>query len=885
MMRPKHWFYTLPLRLRSLFGRNRVEQDLSEELQFHLEQKTQEYVASGLTHDEACRKARGEFGGIELSKENCRDTRRVSYILDLLQDLGFGLRMLRKSPAFALVAVLTLALGIGANTAIFSVVHGVLLKPLPFPKQDQLMTLWEKNDGGGRSNTSWANFMDWNRLNHSFTGIAAVSYWSPTFVGSHDAETLVGFRASSTFFDLMGVKLERGRNFLPAEDVRGNNFVVILSYGFWQRAFGADPGMVGRTVQLGTRAYNVVGVLPADFPSVLSFDPRKPADIYTPLAYDETLPYACRDCRHLRAFARLKDGVTSAQAEAEMNQISANLVREYPTAYSAAGVTLIPLKNYLVGDVKAALWILLGSVGFVLLIACVNVANLLLAWAARRQREVALRAALGAGRIRMIRQFLTESLLLSLLGGGLGLFLAWGGVALLQQVRLANLPRLQNVHIDAWTFAFTFGISLITGLAFGLLPAFRASKLDLNEALKESGKSTAGKERHRLRSALVFADVALALLLLTGAGLMMKSFVRLLEVNPGFDPSHTLTLTLSLWGPKSADAPAVVFFDQVLQRVQSLPGVESAGIVSQLPLSGNMDMYGVHVEDKSLPNPEEDPSADRYSITPGYLRAMRIPLLRGREFDERDVATSSMVAVVNESMARQFWPGEDPIGKRFRMGDTKGPWRTVIGVVGDVLHKGLDAPHTIQVYLPNTQFTDSMVILAVRTSNDPSSIAAAVRAEISALDPQVPISEVATMDDVVSASVANQRFGAFLFFLFGAVALVLTAVGIYGVISYGVAQRTHEIGIRLALGAGRREVLRLIVGETMRPALLGAALGLCAAFALTRLLTRLLYNVKPTDPPVFVAVLLLLIAVAWIASYIPARRATRVDPMIALRYE
>jgi putative ABC transport system permease protein len=879
------WLSTLPLRLRSLFKRNQVEQDLSEELEYHLEQKTKEYAASGMPIEEARRKARREFGGIEQTKEICRDTRRVSYIQDLLQDLEFGLRMLRNSPAFALVAILTLALGIGANTAIFSVIHGVLLKPLPFPEQDQLMTVWEKSDEGGRSNTSWANFMDWNKLNHSFTGIAAVSFWSPTFVGAHDAETLVGFRASSTLFDLLGVKMERGRNFLSSEDVRGNNFVVILSYGFWQRTFGGDSGIIGKSVQLGTRAYTVVGVLPADFPSVLSFDPRKPADIYTPLAYDETLPYACRDCRHLRAFGRLKDGVTTAQAEAEMNQISANLVREYPAAYSAVGVTLTPLKDYLVGDVKTALWVLLGSVGFVLLIACVNVANLLLAWAARRQREVALRAALGARRTRMVRQFLTESLLLSLLGGGFGLLLAWSGVALLQRIRLANLPRLQNVQIDGWTFAFTFGISLLTGLAFGLLPAFRASKLDLNEALKESGKSTAGKERHRLRSALVFADVALALLLLTGAGLMMKSFVRLLEVNPGFDPSHTLTLTLSLWGPKSADEPAVAFFDQVLRRVRALPGVESAGIVSQLPLGGNMDMYGVHVEGKSLPNPEEDPSADRYSITPGYLRAMRIPVLRGREFDQHDIATSPMVAMVNESMARQFWPGEDAVGKRFRMGDTKGPWKTVVGVVGDVLHKGLDAPHTIQVYVPNTQFTDSMVILAVRTSNEPASIAAAVRSEITALDPQVPVSEVATMDEVVSASVANQRFGALLFVLFGAIALVLTAVGIYGVISYGVAQRTHEIGIRLALGAGSREVLSLIVSEAMKPALLGAALGLCAAFALTRLLTRLLYNVKPTDPLVFAAVLFLLIAVAWLASYIPARRATRVDPVVALRYE
>jgi putative ABC transport system permease protein len=881
----QHWLLTLRLRLRSLFRRNKVEQELSEELQYHIDQKTCEYIGSGLAEEEARRKARREFGGVEQSKENCRDTRRVSYVQDLLQDLVFGLRMLRNSPAFALVAILTLALGIGANTAIFSVIHGVLLKPLPFPQQDQLMTVWEKSDDGGRSNTSWANFMDWNKLNHSFTGIAAVSFWSPTFVGAHDAETLVGFRASSTLFDLLGVKMERGRNFLSSEDVRGNNFVVILSYGFWQRTFGGDSGIVGKSVQLGTRAYTVVAVLPADFPSVLSFDPRKPADIYTPLAYDETLPYACRDCRHLRAFGRLKDGVTTAQAEAEMNQISANLVREYPTAYSAVGVTLTPLKDYLVGDVKTALWVLLGSVGFVLLIACVNVANLLLAWAARRQREVALRAALGAGRIRMVRQFLTESLLLSLLGGGFGLLLAWSGIALLQRIHLVNLPRLQNVQIDGWTLAFTFGISLLTGLAFGLLPAFRASRLDLNEALKESGKSTAGKERHRLRSALVFADVALALLLLTGAGLMMKSFVRLLEVNPGFDPSHTLTLTLSLWGPKSADAPAVVFFDQVLQRVQAIPGVESAGIVSQLPLGGNMDMYGVHVEGKSLPNPEEDPSADRYSITPGYLRAMRIPVLRGREFDQHDIAGSPMVALVNESMARQFWPGEDPIGKRFRMGDTKGPWKTVVGVVGDVLHKGLDAPHTIQVYVPNTQFTDSMVILAVRTSNEPSSIAAAVRSEVAALDPQVPVSEVATMDEVVSASVTNQRFGALLFVLFGAIALVLTAVGIYGVISYGVAQRTHEIGIRLALGAGSREVLSLIVSEAMKPALLGAALGLCAAFGLTRLLTRLLYNVKPTDPLVFAAVLLLLITVAWLASYIPARRATRVDPIVALRYE
>ena len=499
--------------------------------------------------------------------------------------------------------------------------------------------LWEKDKDGLRSNTSWATFTDWTRENHSFTGIAAISLWTPTFVTAYDAENLIGFRVSSTFFDVMGMPPEIGRGFLPSEDVRGNNFVVILSHGFWQRRLGSDPNISWKVHSAGQPRLHGCRHLPAQFPSVLSFDPRKPADLYTPLAYDASLPYACRDCRHLRAIARLKDTVPASQALAEMNQISENLFRQYPGEYSAAGVTFTPLKDYLVGDVSPVLWSLFGSVGFVLLIACVNVANLLLGWAARRQREVAVRAALGAPRARMIRQFLTESLLLSLLGGALGLSLAWGGVALLQQLRLGNLPRLQNVQIDAWTLAFTFGISVLTGLAFGLAPAFRASKLDLNETLKESGKITSGRERHRFRNLLVVSDVALALLLLTGAGLVMKSFVRLLEVKPGFDTSNTLTLGISLWGPKATDAQAVAFYQQVLRSVQALPGVESAGVVSQLPLGGNMDMYGVHVEGKSSPNPEEDPSADRYSISPAYLRAMRIPLLSGREFDDRDVPT------------------------------------------------------------------------------------------------------------------------------------------------------------------------------------------------------------------------------------------------------
>jgi predicted permease len=688
----------------------------------------------------------------------------------LIQDVRYGLRMLAKSPGFTLIVVLTLALGIGANTAIFSMVNGVLLCPLPFPKQTRLMMLWEKDKDGSRSNTSWATFMDWRRLNHSFTDISAITYWTPTLVGQSDPENLIGFPVSSDFFNVMGVQPAQGRGFLPSEDIRGNNFVAVLSYGLWQRHFGGDPAIVGRQIQLGSQGYTVVGVLPADFPSVFSFDPRKPADIYSPLAYDATLPYACRNCRHVRAVGRLRDGVSQAQANAEMNQISENLFHEFPTDYSAVGVALTPVKDNLVGDVRPALWALLGAVGFLLLIACVNVGALLLGSAARREREVAVRSALGAQRRRLIRQFLTESVLLSLAGGVGGLLLSMAGVDAVHQFHLGNLPRLQNVQIDGWVFAFTLGISLLTGLAFGIVPALRSSRIDLNEALQEAARSTVGAERHRLRSLLVIADVALALVLLIGAGLMTKSFVRLLEVRPGFDPSHTLTMGISLWGPQAEDAPAVAFYRKVLDRVQALPGVESAGVVSQLPLGGNLDMYGLHVEGQSNTNPEDDPSGDRYSITPGYLRAMRIPLLSGREFNDQDRADSPLVVMVNQMAAKRFWPGQDAVGKRVKI-SVDGKWRTVVGVVGDVLHRGLDAPHTLQFYVPNVQWGDSDVVLVVRTSQNPASLAAAVRREMAAVDSQGPVSDVATMEEVVSASVAQQRFSAILFGLFALIAL------------------------------------------------------------------------------------------------------------------
>jgi predicted permease len=871
--------------LRNFLLSHRVEADLDLEVHSHLELLAEENIRAGMPLQEAQRAARTELGGVELVKEEVRQKRIGNWLQSAISDSRYGARQLRKNPGFTAVATLVLALGIGANTAIFSVVNGVLLRPLPFTKQDQLLMLWEKDRDGLRSNTSWATFTDWSKANHSFTGIAAVSLWTPTYVTAAEAENLIGFRVSANFFDLLRTHPEHGRGFLPAEDARGNNFVVILSHSFWQRRFARDPTIIGKPIQLGSRDYTVIGVLPADFPSILSFDPRKPADLYTPLAYDAALPYACRDCRHLRTIGRLKDPVSLLAAEAEMDQISESLFRQYPKEYSASGVILTPLKDYIVGDVTPVLLALLGSVAFVLLIACVNVANLLLAWAARREREVAVRTALGASRRRMIRQFLTESLLLSALSAALGLVLASGGVALLQRLQLGNLPRLQNVHIDPWTLAFTLSICVLTALAFGLIPAFRASKLDPIEALKEGAKNSSGRERHSLRNLLVVSDVGLALLLLVGAGLMMRSFVHLLEVNPGFDRSKTLTLGLSLWGPQAEDIRATAFYKEVLFRVRALPGVESAGVVSQLPLGGNLDMYGIHADGKSSPNPEDDPSGDRYSISPGYLCAMRIPLLHGRDFDDRDLAGLPLVVLVNDFAARKLWPGEDPIGKRLKLGDTKGQWRTVVGVVGDVLHKALDAPHTLQVYLPEAQFVDSDVLLLIRTWGDPSSIASAVRGEITAINPQVPVSSITTMKEVVSASVANQRFSAFLFTLFGFVALLLAASGIYGVVSSGVAQRTHEIGVRAALGAPRREILRLILFEGAKLILLGVAIGAIAALSLTRLMRGLLFEVSPIDPLTFASVALLLILVALLACYIPARRATLVDPMIALRYE
>lgn len=868
------------------FRKQHWDEERARELQFYIDMETDENIARGMSRQEASTAAHLKLGNATRLREEIYSMNSIGFLETLWHDVCHATRLLRKNPAFTLVASVTLALSIGANTAIFSVINGVMLQPFPFPKQDRLMMLWEVNKDGTRSNTSFATFTDWKNENRSFSAMSAVGLWTPTLVTPEGSENLNGFRVSSTFFDVLGVKLQAGRNFMAEEDVRGNHYVVVLSHALWQRRFGASAEIVGKATNLGSQSYTVVGILPADFPSVFSFDPSKQTDIYAPLAYDATLPYACRSCRHLRAIGRLKSGVSSTQANAEMNQISENLFREHPSEYSVAGVQLMPLKDYVVGDVKPVLYALFGAVGFVLLIACVNVANLLLGWAARRQREVALRAALGAQRMRLIRQFLTESVLLSLLGGLLGLLLSIIGIHLLRKTGLGNLPRLQNVHIDGWVFGFSLGISVLTGLVFGILPAWSASRFGPDEALKENSRATQTKEGGRLRSLLIVSDVAFALILLTGAGLMMKSFVRLLEVNPGFDPQKVLTLQVSLFGTSyKEDSQVTAFYQQALERIETLPGVESAAVVSQIPLGGNGDMYGIHIEDKPNPNPEDDPSGDRYSITPHYFHAMHIPLLSGREFTLQDTAGSSPVVIVNQTLAQSIWPGENPIGKRLRIGDPKSPAKTVIGVAGDVLHRSLNSSHTLQFYLPNTQMADSSIVLVVRTSINPAALAGAVRHEIAAVDPLQPVSGVSTMEEIVDASVMQQRFAVFLFMIFAAIALLLAATGIFGVISSTVTQRTHEIGIRMALGADKQSILRLVASHGLRPALIGAVAGVFASLGLSQFLTSMLFSIKPTDPPTFLLVTGVLAMVAAIACYLPARRAMRVDPIVALRCE
>jgi putative ABC transport system permease protein len=891
------WFYKLPLRFRSLFRKSRVEKELTEELRFHLEKLYEGNVAKGMTPEEGRYAALRELGGVEQIKEECRDMRRVNYIENFFQDLRYSLRMLAKNPGFTAVAVLTLALGIGANTAIFSVVNTVLLRPLPFRAPSRLVSIAIADTKTGASGgvVSYPDFLDWRAQNHVLERMAAYRTSMFALTGTGEATYVLGGVVSADLFPLLGVEPILGRTFLPQEDQPGGTSgspPVILSHQFWQQRFNADPNVLGRTIELDNKSFVVVGVMPKGFQFPMQAEPLR---MWTTIAIDAEAPEGgqpntvLRGDRYLQAIARLKPDISLAQAGAEMNTIASQLATQYPDTNTNVGIGLVPFATELVTDIRTPLLILVGAVGFVLLIACVNVANLLLARATSREREIAIRVALGAGPMRLIRQLLTESMLVALIGGAVGLLWSFWGTGFLVKLCPKDIPRLAEVSIDVRVLGFTLFLSLVTGILFGLVPAVRVSKTSLGEALKEGcGTFIRGVRYTRSRSALLVGEVALSLVLLIGAGLLVESLVRLVRVNPGFYSNHVLTATLALPGARYNSEQQVDFFEDLATRVGVLPGVRVVSAVAPLPFSGSSWDIGVEVEAHPVPQGEM-PYVGFHIVCPGYFKAMQIPLIRGRDFTTHDNLDAPLVVIVNRRFVQRFFPHEDPIGQRIQpmrsLGKGAPPMREIIAVVGDVKSRDLRAEPEPEIHLPLAQAPMLFMTLVIQTEGDPVRAISGVRNAIGEMDKDLPIYELKTLNEYLGLSLATLRFNTLLLGVFAGLALILTGVGLYGVISYTVTQRTHEIGIRMALGAKRGDVLKLVVGQGMAAALIGIGVGLFATLGLTRFLSSMLYGVRPTDPLTILAGALALAAVSLLASYIPARRATKVDPMVALRYE
>ncbi|HKD83962.1 MAG TPA: ABC transporter permease [Terriglobales bacterium] len=808
----------------------------------------------------------------------------------MFADLRYALRQLRKSPAFTLVAILTLALGVGANTAIFSVVKAVLLDQLPYRDPGRMVKFSEASPDTPLPETiDYTTTYDLRQRSRSFESMSLFRDGAGAIVEQGQPELIEGMRVGYDYFDTLGVKMLLGRGFLAEEDQPETRYEIVLTHGLWLRRFGGDPAIVGRTIRMSDRSYKVVGVLPENFFPLVRAGRSEMPEMYAPLGYDLKQPMACRGCQHLQVVGRLKPGVSMEQARAELNSLLREIVREHPTDYDESTViAMMPLRDYMVARVSTALWILLGAVGMVLLIACANVAHLALARATSRTKEMALRAALGAGRARLARQLLGESIVLALIGGLAGLVLAWWGTSILATLGLKELPRAAEIRVDLPILLFTLATSILTGLLFGVVPALRTSQVDPNEALKDAGRATEARSRHAYRNMLITVEIALAFVLVMGAGLLGKSLLRLLDVDAGYDPHNVLTAGVYVYGDRYDNKPQVElnFYQQAMQRLRVTPGIEGVAMVSTLPLA-TFDRRGLHIQDRPLANESEGPAPDTYSISPEYFSVMRIPLKRGRLFTGADRAGAPGVAIISESCARAVFPNEDPIGKHVQLGgrDDKKPWLTIVGIVGDVRQYSFDRPSQMEAYVAQAQNMDYGFDVVVRTGGDPRRFEQTVRQAFLAADNTQPIYQVRPLEDYVAESQATRRFSLMLLGLFGALALVLAVVGIYGVISYAVSLRTRELGIRLALGAERRAIIVMVLRQGLAVVAGGLAVGLAASLVLTRSLVSLLFEVRPLDLATLTGVTLILAAIALLANYLPARRASRVDPVVALRYE
>jgi putative ABC transport system permease protein len=881
--------------VRNIFKRKKAELELDAELCFDFDRRVQANLNSGMTRKEAEMAAKREFGGVELAKEECRDERGTRWMEDLWQDIRFGLRMLRKNPGFTTVAVLTLALGIGANTAVFSVVETILLHPLPYADPSRLVEVFNSYNSSSIANFPKAgltpgDFTDWRRQATMFSDLAAYTVSNDEFnlTGLAVAQRVRATYATSNLFPMLGIRPAAGRVFLSDEDKIGGARSILLSHGLWEERFGGDPAAIGHSILLDGVAYDIVGVLPVDFPLA------RPVDLWIAVGqYPDDL--TTRVHHDFATLARLKPGATIAQAQQEIDALNRQAEKDFPDTHKSWSVTVAPLEDPAAGKLRTALWVSLGIAGFVLLIACANIVNLLLARIASRQKETALRAALGAGRIRLIRQLLTESVLLSAIGGALGLVFAAGGLSFLKSLATPDIESVRAAGLHGWVLAFAFGVCLIAGIACGLIPAFKSVKTDLNSVLKKGSKGSSGGGSQRLQGALVVAEIALCLIPLISAGLLIRSVHLLLAVDPGFRTDHILTMQAPQPNLPYAQANQLTQdqanaisirqsreFEQLAARIRSLPGVEQVGGVTVLPLSPEIRAASRFVIDgRPVPDAGVRPMAEIRTTSLDYFSTMRIPLIHGRWLRETDWPTNNML--INKTMARKYWPDGDALGKRFNLCSlAPAPcWFSIVGVVGDVSEHNLDGTPTYDVYSSGgwTRY------LVVRTSSDPASLAAAISEEVHRVDPSLPITELATMDSLLAITVATRHFSTMLLTVFAALALALAAVGIYGVMSCAVSMRAQEIGIRIALGAQSEEIQWMIIGRGARLALAGALLGSAGAFGAARVLASMLFRVSPADPGIFLGVPLLLIAVALLACWLPARRAMRVDPIIALRYE